>query len=263
MDGIVKVESVLNYCRMQVHHLDPAFTTHARDRANFQLAMMLAAGFIGLLWLIQLSNFVLGLGPADLGVRPRELSGLLGVIFAPLLHGNPEHLLANTPPLLVAGTTLLYLYPRSSPIVLPVVYLGTGMAVWLLGRSSMHLGASGLVYGLVSYILVAGLLRRDRRAIGAALLVCFLYGALVWGVLPIQTGVSWESHLAAAIIGALMAIKLRPLDIPPARRYSWEDEAEEAEGEGIDADRSKDRIGEPEALFEEADRSDRPPGVVS
>jgi len=217
---------------MQVHHLDPAFTTVERDRANFQLAIRIAVGFVALLWLIQLSNWVLGLGPADLGVRPRELSGLLGVIFAPLLHGGPEHLLANTPPLLVAGTTMLYLYPRSSPSALAAVYFGSGIAVWALGRSSMHLGASGLVYGLVSYILVAGLLRRDRRAIAASLLVCFMYGALVWGLLPIDSGVSWETHLAAAVIGAAMAIKLRRFDIPPRRRYTWEDEDEAAEGEG-------------------------------
>ena len=224
---------------MQVHHLDPAFTTVERDRANFHLAIRIALGFAALLWLIQLSNWVLGLGPADLGVRPRELSGLPGVIFAPLLHAGPDHLLANTPPLLVAGTTLLYLYPRSSPSVLPAVYFGSGIAVWVLGRSSTHLGASGLVYGLVSYILVAGLLRRDRRAIAAALLVCFMYGALVWGILPIQSGISWETHLAAAVIGVAMAISLRHIDIPPPRRYSWEDEVDPAEGEGIgiDADR--------------------------
>ena len=216
---------------MHVHHLDPTFTTVARDRANFQLALALAAGFVGLLWLVQLSNWILGLGPADLGVRPRELSGLLGVIFAPLLHGGPEHLLANTPPLIIAGATLLYLYPRSAASVLPAIWLGPGIAVWLLGRSSMHLGASGLVYGLVSYIFFAGLLRRDRRAIGAALLVCFLYGALVWGVLPIQSNVSWETHLAAGVIGALMAIKLRKLDIPPRKRYSWEGESEDLEVE--------------------------------
>jgi membrane associated rhomboid family serine protease len=117
------------------------------------------------------------------------------------------------------------------------VYLGPGIAVWVLGRSAMHLGASGLVYGLVSYILVAGLLRRDRRAIAAALLVCFLYGALVWGLLPLESGVSWETHLAAAVIGVAMAIKLRHVDIPPPRRYSWEDEVEATEGEGIDVDR--------------------------
>jgi hypothetical protein len=213
---------------MQVHHVDPAFTTHARDRANFQLAMMLAAGFVALLWLIQLSNFILGLGPADLGVRPRELSGLLGVIFAPLLHGNAEHLLANTPPLLVAGTTLLYLYPALVTHRAAVVYLGTGMAVWLLGRSAMHLGASGLVYGLVSYIFVAGLLRRDRRAIGAALLVCFLYGA--W------CGESCRSDAAFLGIASRRRGDRRADGdqaaaprYSAARRYSWEGESEDFE----------------------------------
>ena len=104
--GLAKGESDPTFQGMQVHHLDPAFTTVERDRANLHLAIRIALGFVALLWLIQLSNWVLGLGPAELGIRPRELSGLLGVIFAPVLHGGPEHLLANTPPLLVAGATL-------------------------------------------------------------------------------------------------------------------------------------------------------------
>jgi membrane associated rhomboid family serine protease len=115
--------------------------------------------------------------------------------------------------------------------VLPAVYLGSGIAVWLFARGSSHVGASGLVYGLVSYIFVAGLIRRDRRAIAASLLVCFMYGALVWGVLPIERGVSWETHLAAALIGVAMAIALRRLDIPPRNRYSWEDEKDDAANE--------------------------------
>jgi membrane associated rhomboid family serine protease len=209
---------------MQVHLPDPAFTDSERARANFHLAVTISAGFVAVIWLIQLSNWALGLDSADLGVRPRQLSGLIGVLFAPLLHGGFEHLLSNSPPLLVAGTTMLYLYPQSSRRVLPAVYLGPGAAVWLFGRSSVHLGASGLVYGLVSYILVAGLIRRDRRAIAASLLVCFMYGALVWGVFPIESRVSWETHLAAAVIGIALAVLLRSLDIPPRRRYSWEDE---------------------------------------
>ena len=88
-------------------------------------------------------------------------------------------------------------------------------------------GSSGLVYGLASYVFVAGVLRLDRRAIAASLLVSFLYGSLVWGVLPIQPGVSWQTHLAAALIGLALAIALRRLDIPPRKRYSWEDEAGE------------------------------------
>ena len=123
---------------------------------------------------------------------------------------------------------MLYLYPNSALKVLPAVYLGPGIAVWLFGRaSSIHVGASGLVYGLVSYVFVAGVIRRDRRAIAASLLVSFLYGSAMWGVLPIEPGVSWETHLAAALIGLLLAIALRRLDVPPRKRYAWEDETDD------------------------------------
>ena len=100
-----------------------------------------------------------------------------------------------------------------------------------LWSSSRHVGASGMVYGLAGYIFLAGVIRRDTRAIAASLLVCFLYGTLVWGVLPIKAGVSWETHLAAALIGLVLAITLRRLDIPPRKRYAWEDEKDEFEDE--------------------------------
>jgi membrane associated rhomboid family serine protease len=212
---------------MQIHTPDPAYTSSERSRANFQLAVKLTAAFVALLWLIQLLNWALDVGPTDFGVRPRQLAGLAGILFAPLVHGDFAHLFANTLPLLVSGTAMLYLYPRSARSVLPAIYLGPGIAVWLFGRASSHVGASGLVYGLVSYILVAGLIRRDRRAIAASLLVCFMYGALVWGVLPIEPRISWETHLAAALIGVGFAIALRHLDIPPRRSYTWEDEPED------------------------------------
>lgn len=216
---------------MEIHVPDPAHTGSERARANFRLALKMASGFVALIWLIQLLNWALDLGPADFGVRPRQLAGLPGILFAPLVHGGFAHLIANSPPLLVLGTTLLYLYPSAALRVLPAVYLGTGVAVWLFARGSSHVGASGLVYGLVSYIFVAGLIRRDRRAIAASLLVCFMYGALVWGVLPLEPGVSWETHLAAALIGLLLAIMLRRLDIPPRARYTWEDEKDDDPGE--------------------------------
>ena len=153
------------------------------------------------------------------------------MIAAPLLHGDLAHLVSNVVPLLVGGTLLLYLYPDSSRFVLPAVYLGSGLAVWVFARGSTHIGASGLVYGIVAYIFVAGILRRDRRAWAASILVAFLYGAMVWGVLPLKTGVSWETHLAAAVIGVAMAFVLRTRDVPPRKRYSWEDEEELAEEE--------------------------------
>lgn len=212
---------------MHVHIPDPAFTDSERSRANFRLAAKLSLGFVALIWFIQLMNWGLAPGLENFGVRPRQLAGLAGILAAPLLHADFDHLLANSPPMLVLGTTMLYLYPNSSLRVLPAVYLGPGLAVWSFARGGVHVGASGLVYGLVSYILVAGLIRHDRRAIAASLLVCFMYGTLAWGVLPIKPGVSWETHLAAALIGVAMAIALRHLDIPPRRRYTWENESDD------------------------------------
>src|SRR3982074_1373462 len=200
---------------MQLHIPDPAYAGSERARANFRLAVKIALGFVALIWVVELLNWGFNLGPEDFGVRPRQLGGLPGILFAPLVHGGFAHLIANSLPLLVLGTAMLYLYPSSARSVLPAVYLGPGVAVWSFARGGVHVGASGLVYGLVSYILVAGLIRRDRRVIAASLLVCFMYGALVWGVLPIDPAVSWETHLAAASIGVALAFVLRRLDIPP------------------------------------------------
>ena len=216
---------------MEIHIPDPAHTGSERARANFRLAVKMALGFVALIWVSQLLDWALDLEPADFGVRPRQLAGLPGIFFAPLVHGGFAHLLANSPPLLVLGTAMLYLYPSAALRVLPAVYLGTGVAVWLFARGSAHVGASGLIYGLVSYIFVAGLIRRDRRAIAASLLVCFTYGALIWGLLPIEPGVSWETHLAAALIGIVLAIALRRRDIPPRVRYTWENEEDNEPGE--------------------------------
>ncbi len=212
---------------------DPRYTGSAHSHALLALAVRLSIGFVLLLWLIHLMNWGLGLDPWPLGLRPREWSGLVGVVTAPLVHSDFAHLFANSVPLAAVGAAMLFLYPHSALRVLPAVYLGPGLLVWLFGRGSVHLGASGLVYGLVSYVFVAGLLRRDRRAIAVSLLVALVYGPLVWGVLPIQPGVSWETHLSAAVIGVTFALALRKLDIPPRKRYVWED-AQDAQDDGTE-----------------------------
>jgi membrane associated rhomboid family serine protease len=225
---------------MPFHVPDPAFTGSAQARAHFRLAARLALGFVALLWLIHLMNWAADLDPSPFGIRPRQLAGALGILTAPLVHGDFAHLVANSAPLAVVGTAMLFLYPNASLRVLPAIYLGPGIAVWLFGRDSAHLGASGLVYGLVAYVFVAGLLRRDRRAIAASLVVAFMYGSLAWGVLPTREPVSWETHLAAALIGVASAFALRRLDVPPRKRYAWEDE----DGESSDDARSESGTGE-------------------
>ena len=217
---------------MQFDVPDPAYTNSAQARAHFRLAVQIALGFVALLWVISLMSWGLGLDPALSGIRPRQWDGLPGIVFAPLVHGGFDHLIANSPPLLVLITAVLFLYPNSMLRVLPVVWLGPGIVVWLFGRESVHFGASGLVYGLASYTFVAGLLRRDRRAIAASLVVWFMYSSLVWGVLPPPLGgVSWETHLSAALIGVVLAVALRRLDVPPRKRYVGEGEAEQDKGD--------------------------------
>lgn len=222
---------------MQLHSPDPDFAGSARARANFRLAALISLGFVALLWLVPLLGW--GLDLQRFGIRPREWPGLPTVLVAPLLHADFDHLLANSLPLVVLGTAVFHLYPRSAFRVLPAVYLGPGIAVWLLARGGNHLGASGIIYGLVSFVFVAGLIRRDRRAVAGSMLVAFMYGAMAWGILPIKPGVSWETHLAAALIGTLLAIALRHWDITPPARYSWErgegdEDAEESADVGTD-----------------------------
>ena len=230
---------------MQIHVPDPAYTRSALASANFRLAVKISFGFVGLLWLIALLGW--GLELQRFGIQPREWAGLPGILVAPLLHAGFIHLIANSLPLLVLCTAMLHLYPHAAFKVLPAIWLGPGIAVWLFAHDGVHVGASGLVYGMVSYIFVAGIIRRDRRAIAASLLVSFMYGTLAWGVLPIQPGVSWETHLAAALIGVLMAMLLRHLDVPPRVRYAWEDQpddGEDAEAPSDDAPSSDE--GEPD-----------------
>jgi len=220
---------------VQVHVPDPDHLAASDPAARFRAAALLTAIFVAGVALLHVIDHVLGLGLVRFGVVPRDLAGLRGIVAAPLLHGGMAHLVSNVVPLLVGGTLLLYLYPDSSRVVLPAVYFGSGVLVWLFGRaSSVHVGASGLVYGIVAYVFVGGILRRDRRAWAASILVAFLYGAMVWGVLPLKTGVSWETHLAAAAIGVILAFALRARDVPPRKRYSWEDEPEDAETAGAD-----------------------------
>ncbi len=228
---------------MQLHSPDPDFTDSARARTNFRLAAQISLGFVALIWLIPLLGW--GLDLQRFGIRPREWTGLPGILVAPLLHADFNHLLANSLPLVVLGTATFHLYPRSAFRVLPAVYLGPGILVWLFARGGNHVGASGIIYGLVSFVFVAGLIRRDRRAMAGSMLVAFMYGAMAWGILPIKLGVSWETHLAAALIGALLAIALRHWDNPPPARYSWERE-EGDENADEDAEGGAAELGEDE-----------------
>jgi membrane associated rhomboid family serine protease len=225
---------------------DPRFTHSRRAQSNFRLALRISLVFTGILWSILIVDSAFGLGLGRFGLRPGSAPGLVGVVTAPLLHGGFEHLLSNTLPLVISMTATLYLYPRSAVRVIPVIWLGSGLLAWFIGRNSLHYGASGLIYGLLAYVFISGLLRRDMRSIAVSLLVGFLYGSMVWGVLPIRPHMSWEMHLSGAVIGAVLAFVYGKWDRIPLVRYEWEDDdtvpdwfPEEANEEFDPADRYK------------------------
>lgn len=203
---------------------DPRYSLSRRARSSFRLALKIALVFIGILWTIFIFDAVFGLRLGRFGLRPGSIPGLVGIVTAPLLHGSVQHLLSNTIPLLISLTATLYLYPGSSVRVIPMIWLGSGVMAWFIGRPSLHLGVSGLIYGLLAYVFIGGLLRRDMRSVSVSLLVGFLYGSMVWGVLPIRPHMSWEMHLAGAVIGCLLAVLYRNWDRIPLVRYEWEDD---------------------------------------
>jgi membrane associated rhomboid family serine protease len=198
------------------------------DRERLQRSFFIAAGFTALLWVIKLTEVTAGISLVKYGVYPGSLQGLPGIVFAPLIHSSFSHLFANTAPLLILGTALLYGYPRSARIVIPAVYLVTGLSVWLFGRQVWHIGASGLTFGFMFFVFTIGALRWDRKAIALSMIVFLLYGSMIWGVLPGRPGISFESHLSGAVIGLVLALLLRNADPrPPEKKYSWEDEDSE------------------------------------
>lgn len=209
---------------MRLHKPDPEYITSRKARQNFSLAFNLALGVTALVWFVWISDAYLGLELGRYGLRPRDPGGLLGLLTAPLLHSDLEHIFSNTAPLLVSLTAVLYLYPNCALRVIPMVWVGTGLLAWMIGRPNIHLGASGFVYGLLAFVFLSGVLRQDLRSVGVSLMVWFLYGSMIWGILPIRPHMSWEMHLSGAVLGVLMAWLYRDWDRVPLKRYEWEED---------------------------------------
>lgn len=179
-----------------------------------------------ILWIVHLTSFVLNLNLNRMGVLPRNLTGLIGIITSPLIHADFSHLISNTFPLVILGWIIFYFYRRVSYILFIFIYLITGLLVWIFARQVYHIGASGVVYGFVSFLFFSGIFRRDNKSVALALVITFLYGGLVWGMVPGWKDISWESHLFGAITGLIAAYIFRNID-PPKKKYDWEDEPDD------------------------------------
>ncbi|KAA9325037.1 rhomboid family intramembrane serine protease [Adhaeribacter soli] len=172
--------------------------------------------FAGLMWLVFVPAFFLDLDLGSYGLYPRRLHGLLGVLTAPFLHGDWAHLLSNTFSLILLSAIMVFMFPLSSGRIWVCLFFSTGILAWLMARPAYHIGASGIVYSLASFIFFGGMFRRDRSAVAYSLVISFLYGSMLYGIFPTEERVSWESHLAGGIAGLIFAFVFRHTDVVPA-----------------------------------------------
>jgi membrane associated rhomboid family serine protease len=194
------------------------------DEKRMIRSMFIPCILVLIMWVVKLVEVIGGYDLTFLGIYPRRWDGLVGIIATPFIHSGFSHLMANTVPMIVLGSALFYFYRDIAFRILLMIWLFTGIWVWVGARESYHVGASGVVYGLAAFILVSGILRRHTGLMALALVVVFLYGGLIWGIFPEffpKERISWESHLFGLVAGVALAFYYRK-EGPQRKVYDWE-----------------------------------------
>lgn len=191
---------------------------------KFSLSIVVLPLFLVLsLWTVFWAEHKFHIHFSEYGIYPRTFEGLRGVIFSPFIHGNIEHLYNNSIPLFILTAALRYFYRDQTFQVLGYGILLSGILTWIIGRDSYHIGASGLIYVLVSFIFFKGIMTKYYRLVALSLLVVLVYGSLVWYVFPnVEEGISWEGHLAGLITGFVFAIYFKTPEYKKLIKYEWE-----------------------------------------
>ena len=191
---------------------------------------------VAIMWLVKIVETVFDLDFSFLGIKPISAEGLPGILLFHFIHGDWHHLFANTVPILVLGASLYYFYRPIANKILLILMFSTGLITWCMARDGVHIGASGLVYGLTFFLMLSGFIRRDRKLIIISLIVVFLYGSLVWGLYPkyaIENNISWEGHLAGFVMGIVLAFYFRK-EGPQREEYIWENEDDDNDSDTND-----------------------------
>jgi membrane associated rhomboid family serine protease len=197
---------------------------------KFVHSLIVAFSFLVVIWGVHLFHVVSGVRLGVYGIYPREIFGLRGILFSPIIHSDWQHLISNSAPLLVLTIIIFFFYPKVASRSYIMIYILTGVAVWLFARKVFHIGASGVVYGLLAFVFWSGIFRRSLRSIVLALIVTFLYSGYFAGILPNQEGISWESHLIGGLIGIFTAFwykeELEKDETPKPPQWTMEPEEE-------------------------------------
>jgi len=196
--------------------------------------------FLLLMWLIKLIELQFDLSFVKLGVFPQTSNGLKGIFFSPFIHKDLTHLFNNSLPILFLGGLLFSVYRKVALQIFIWLFLISGFWLWIIGRPSFHIGASGIIYALAAFLFVSGIIQKNRRLAAISCIIIFLYGSMIWGILPTKESISWEGHLAGFFSGILVAIFYRK-DGPKRKKYQWEiDEEIEEKMANSDSSNIKD-----------------------
>lgn len=173
-----------------------------------RISFSIAFSIVLLMWLVFAMDYLLSLKLYRYGLHPGEWSGLWGVFTSPFLHSTADigHLLNNSLPMFILTWLLFYHYREIATKSFLLIFFLSGIGTWILGSPNYHIGMSGVIYGLTGFLVFSGFFRKSMRVAAISLFVIFLYGSMIWGVLPIKAGVSWEGHLAGLIGGIIVAI---------------------------------------------------------
>ena len=174
-----------------------------------------------IIWSVKIFEIVFDYDFTEYGVLPRKLNGLIGILFSPLIHSDVNHLLSNSLPVIILCLLIFNFYSQIAKKIFIYLYFISGLWLWCIGRESFHIGASGLIYAMASFLFFSGILRKNSQLSAVALLVIFIYGGLFWGLFPIHKNVSWEGHLTGFIAGILVSFIFRK-DGPKRKKYNWE-----------------------------------------
>lgn len=197
------------------HNRNQSFSSAEEERQHLYISFFMPFVFVLMMWCVKLFETVVAINLGRFGILPKHITGLPGIFFSPFLHADWSHLISNTIPFLVLGFLMVYSYRKVAFKAFLFIWIVSGLLVWLTGRENYHIGASNLVYGFAFFLFFSGVFRKDIQSVVLALFVVFVYGGIVWGLLPIRQEISWEGHLAGASAGSIIAFVYRKINLPP------------------------------------------------
>ena len=197
---------------------------HHTERDRILASFILPGTLIVVLWVITLLDETLNLQLWRYGVLPREASGLIGIFFYPLIHADFGHIASNTLPLFLLGALTMYFYRPLAVKIFFIIYFLSGMLIWIIGRQSYHIGASGVIYGLAGFLITSGIIRRNNNLLAISLLIVFAYGGMMAGMFPTLPQISWEGHLSGFFVGMFCAFMYRKQGPPDEKEPELDDD---------------------------------------